>query len=180
MRLYSNLSQSVRTPSMRCVYEPDRGYARGSSSAAASAAQDSTMPKRSPRGGVSTTSDSELAVAGSDAAGRRSPHNHAQTVRNLKRSLRKAAAGARLIHAEGLDGKSGVDVAAAIGRKRIVEKMAEMQPASGRRLSDCLVDSLMKSMTRTPGVSDSRPQDASSWYADLPHWLRDQFSSTVS
>jgi predicted DNA-binding transcriptional regulator AlpA len=35
-----------------------------------------------------------LAVAGSDAAGRRSPHNHAQTVRNLKRSLRSAAAGA--------------------------------------------------------------------------------------
>ena len=27
-------------------------------------------------------------VAGSDAAGRKSPHNHAQTARNLKRSLR--------------------------------------------------------------------------------------------
>jgi hypothetical protein len=41
-----------------------------------------------------------LAVAGSDAAGRKNPHNHAQTARNLKRSLRNAAAGARLIQAE--------------------------------------------------------------------------------
>jgi hypothetical protein len=32
-----------------------------------------------------------LAVAGSDAAGRKSPHNHTQTVRNLRRSLRNAA-----------------------------------------------------------------------------------------
>jgi hypothetical protein len=37
-----------------------------------------------------------LALAGDQAAGRRSPHNHAQMVRNLKRSLRNAAAGARL------------------------------------------------------------------------------------
>jgi hypothetical protein len=44
-----------------------------------------------------------LAVAGSDAAGRKSPHNHAQTARNLRRSLRNAAAGARLIQAEGVD-----------------------------------------------------------------------------
>ena len=29
-----------------------------------------------------------LAVAGSDAAGRKNPHNHAQTVRNLKPDLR--------------------------------------------------------------------------------------------
>jgi hypothetical protein len=42
-----------------------------------------------------------LAVAGSDAAGRKSPHNHAQTARSLRRSLRNAAAGARLIQAEG-------------------------------------------------------------------------------
>jgi hypothetical protein len=41
-----------------------------------------------------------LAVAGSDAAGRRNPHNHPQTARNLRRSLRNAAAGARLIQAE--------------------------------------------------------------------------------
>jgi hypothetical protein len=42
-----------------------------------------------------------LAVVGSDAAGRKSPRNHAQTARNLIRSLRNAAAGARLIQAEG-------------------------------------------------------------------------------
>ena len=44
-----------------------------------------------------------LEVAGSDAAGRRNPHNHAQTARNLNRSLRNAAAGARLIQADGLE-----------------------------------------------------------------------------
>ena len=55
-----------------------------------------------------------LEVAGSDAAGRKSPHNHTQTARNLKRSLRNAAAGARLIQAEGLDSKSAADVAASL------------------------------------------------------------------
>jgi hypothetical protein len=55
-----------------------------------------------------------LAVAGSDAAGRKSPHNHAQTARNLKRSLRTAAAGARLIQAEGLDSKAAADVATSL------------------------------------------------------------------
>ena len=52
-----------------------------------------------------------LGVAGSDPAGRKSPHNHAQTVRNVRRSLKNAAAGARLIQAEGLDTKSAADVA---------------------------------------------------------------------
>ena len=55
-----------------------------------------------------------LAVAGSDAAGRKSPHNHAQTARSLRRSLRNAAAGARLIQAEGFDSESAADVAAAL------------------------------------------------------------------
>jgi hypothetical protein len=53
-----------------------------------------------------------LAVAGNDAAGR--PQNHAQTVRNLRRSLRNAAAGARLIQADGLDSKSAAEVAASL------------------------------------------------------------------
>jgi hypothetical protein len=53
-------------------------------------------------------------VAGSEAAGRKSPYNHAQTARNLRRSLRNAAAGARLIQADGLDNKSAADVAASI------------------------------------------------------------------
>ena len=52
-----------------------------------------------------------LAVAGSDAAGRKGPDNHAQTARNLRRSLRNAAAGARLIQSEGLDSKSAADLA---------------------------------------------------------------------
>jgi hypothetical protein len=55
-----------------------------------------------------------LGVAGSVAAGRKSPHNHAQTARNLKRSLRNAATGARLIQVEGLDSKSAADVAASL------------------------------------------------------------------
>jgi hypothetical protein len=55
-----------------------------------------------------------LAVWGSDAAGRKSPDNHAQTARNLKRSLRNAAAGARLIQVEGLDSKSAAEVAASL------------------------------------------------------------------
>jgi hypothetical protein len=42
-----------------------------------------------------------LAVAGSKAAGRKSLHNHAQTARNLRRSLRNAAAGARLSRCKG-------------------------------------------------------------------------------
>jgi hypothetical protein len=52
-----------------------------------------------------------LAVAGSDGAGRMSPDNHAQ---NFKRSLRNAAAGARLVQAEGLDSESAADVAASL------------------------------------------------------------------
>jgi hypothetical protein len=42
-----------------------------------------------------------LAVAGSDAAGRKNEHNHAQTACNLKRSLRNAAADTRLARQTG-------------------------------------------------------------------------------
>jgi hypothetical protein len=55
-----------------------------------------------------------LAVAGSDADGRKSSHNHAQTARNLGRTLRTAAAGARLIQAGGLDSKSPADLATSL------------------------------------------------------------------
>jgi hypothetical protein len=55
-----------------------------------------------------------LAVGGNDAAGRKSPDNHAQTARNLRRSLRNAAAGARLIQAEVLDSKAAAEVAASL------------------------------------------------------------------
>jgi len=46
------------------------------------------------------------------AAGR--APQHPQTDRNLRRSLRNAAAGARLIQAEGLDSRSAADVAASL------------------------------------------------------------------
>ena len=55
-----------------------------------------------------------LGLTGPDAAGRKNLHNHAQTVRNLRRSLRNAAAGARLIKADGLDSKSAADVSASL------------------------------------------------------------------
>jgi hypothetical protein len=55
-----------------------------------------------------------LAVAGSDAAGRKSPRNHAQSAQNLRRSLRNAAAGARLVQAEGLDSKSAAYLATSL------------------------------------------------------------------
>jgi hypothetical protein len=55
-----------------------------------------------------------MAVAGSEAAGRASPHNHAQTARNLRRSLQNAAAAARLIQEDGLDSQSAAKVAASL------------------------------------------------------------------
>ena len=73
-----------------------------------------------------------LAVAGSDGAGRKSPHNHAQTARNLRRSLRNAAAGARLIQAEGLDGKSAADVAASL--TDALEELHRLQRRLDRRI----------------------------------------------
>jgi transcriptional regulator with XRE-family HTH domain len=55
-----------------------------------------------------------LAVAGSAAVGRKSPHNHAQTARNLRRSLRNAAASVRLVQADGLDSESAADLAVSL------------------------------------------------------------------
>jgi hypothetical protein len=73
-----------------------------------------------------------LAIAGGDAAGRKSPHNHAQTARNLKRSLRNAAVGARLIQADGLDSKSGADVAASLADA--LEELHRLQRSLDRRI----------------------------------------------
>jgi lambda repressor-like predicted transcriptional regulator len=73
-----------------------------------------------------------LAVAGSDAAGRKSPHNHAQTARNLRRSLRNAAAGARLIQPEGLDKKSAADVAASLAHA--LEELHRLKRGLDRRI----------------------------------------------
>jgi hypothetical protein len=73
-----------------------------------------------------------LAVAGSDAAGRKSPHNHVQAARNLRRTLRNAAAGARLIEAEGLDSKSATDVAASLADA--LEELHRLRRSLDRRL----------------------------------------------
>jgi hypothetical protein len=73
-----------------------------------------------------------LAVAGSDGAGRKSPHNHAQTARNLKHSLRNAAAGARLIRAEGLDSESAADVAASLADA--LEELHRLERRLDRRI----------------------------------------------
>jgi hypothetical protein len=73
-----------------------------------------------------------LAVAGHDSAGRRSPHNHTQTARNLGRSLRNAAAGARLIQAEALDSKSAADIAASL--TDALEALHRLQRSLDRRI----------------------------------------------
>jgi hypothetical protein len=73
-----------------------------------------------------------LAVAGSDAAGRKSPNSHAQTARNLRRSLRNAASGARLIQADGLDSKSAADVAASLADA--LEELHRLQRSLDRRI----------------------------------------------
>jgi len=73
-----------------------------------------------------------LAVAGTDAAGRKSPHNHAQTTRNLKRNLRNAAAGARLIQADGLDSESAADVAASLADA--LEELHRLKRSLDRRI----------------------------------------------
>jgi hypothetical protein len=73
-----------------------------------------------------------LAVAGSDAAGRKSPDNHTQTARNLKRALGNAAAGARVIQAEGLDSVSAADLAASLDDA--LEELHRLQRSLDRRI----------------------------------------------
>ena len=73
-----------------------------------------------------------LAVAGGDPAGRKSPDNHAQTVRNLRRYLRNAAAGARLIQVEGLDSESAADVAASLADA--LDELHRLQGSLDRRV----------------------------------------------
>ena len=74
-----------------------------------------------------------LEVAGSQAAGRDSPHNHAQAVRNLRRTLRNAAAGARLIQADGLDNKSAAELAA--GLTDTLAELHRLERRLNRRLN---------------------------------------------
>ena len=72
-----------------------------------------------------------LAVAGNEAADRKSPDNHAQTVRNLRRTLRNAAVGARLIQADYLDNKSAADLAASLADA--LEQLQRLQRSLDRR-----------------------------------------------
>jgi hypothetical protein len=73
-----------------------------------------------------------LAVAGSDASGRKSPDNHAQTVRNLKRILRNAAIGARLLQADGLDSKSAAEMAVSLADA--LDELHRLQRGLDRRI----------------------------------------------
>jgi len=73
-----------------------------------------------------------LSVGGSDAAGRKTPHNHAQTARNLKRSLRYAAAGARLIQVDGLDSKSAAEVTGSLADA--LEELHRLKRSLDRRI----------------------------------------------
>jgi hypothetical protein len=57
------------------------------------------------------------------------PH---QTARNLRRSLRNAAAGAWLIQAEGLDRKSAADLAASLADA--LEELHRLQRSLNRRI----------------------------------------------
>ena len=86
-----------------------------------------------------------LGVAGSHAAGRKTPHNHAQAVRNLRRSLRNAAGGARLIQADGLDNKSAAELEA-----RLADTLSELH-----RLERRLIRRLNRQAEHRPGMSPS-------------------------
>jgi DNA-binding NarL/FixJ family response regulator len=95
-----------------------------------------------------------LAVAGSDAARRQSPHNHAQIARNLMRTLRNAVAGARLIQAEGLDSKSAADLASSLS-----DALAELQRLE-RRLDRRIRRNQSETHSRSPQQpNDDRTQD---------------------
>lgn len=96
-----------------------------------------------------------LEVAGSEAAGRKSPHNHTQTARNLKRSLENAAAGARLIQAEGLDTRSAADVAASLADA--LEELHRLQRSLDRRIR------------RDQGVREGPPVSSSISHPDHDH-----------
>jgi hypothetical protein len=62
----------------------------------------------------------------------KSPHNHAQTARNLRRSLPNAAAGARLIQVDWLDSQSAADVAASLADA--LEELHRLQRSLDRRI----------------------------------------------
>ena len=73
-----------------------------------------------------------LAVAGREAAERKSPHNHAQTAQNLLAFLPNAAAGARLVQTAGLESKSAADVATC--RAAALDELHRLQRSLDRRI----------------------------------------------
>ena len=81
---------------------------------------------------ISVEAPTRLGTAGNEAAGRKSPDNHAQTARNLKRSLRNAAAGARLIQAEVLEIVSAAGLAASLAIA--LEKLYRLRRRLNRRI----------------------------------------------
>jgi hypothetical protein len=95
-----------------------------------------------------------LGVAGSDAAGRKSPHNHGQAVRNLRRSLRNAAGGARLVQADGLDSKSAAELAAGLA-----DTLAELHRLE-RRLNRRLNRDAERRSGISPGAVDPEATQA--------------------
>jgi hypothetical protein len=95
-----------------------------------------------------------LGVAGSDAAGRKNEHNHAQTARNLRRSLRNAAAGARLIQADGLDSESAADLAASL--VEALEELHRLQRSLDRRIRQTGAANILHS--QPVKASDLRPK----------------------
>jgi hypothetical protein len=99
-----------------------------------------------------------LGVAGREAAGRKSPHNHAQTAQNLRCSLRNAATGARLIEAEVLDSKSATDVASSLADA--LEELQRLQRRLDRRI-------------RRDQEGSEEPDLVPSGKAPLGHPLRD-------
>jgi hypothetical protein len=103
-----------------------------------------------------------LGVAGSDAAGRRSPHNHAQTARNLRRSLRNAAAGARLVQVDGLDSESAADVTASLADA--IEELHRLERSLDRRIRRDLgrrAGAVSEAPWRTPGVPNAESEKKS-------------------
>jgi hypothetical protein len=84
-----------------------------------------------------------LGVAGTHAAGRKTPHNHAQAVRNLRRTLRNAAGAARLIQSDGLGNKSAAELAAGLA-----DTLAELH-----RLERRLKRRFKRDAEHRPGIS---------------------------
>jgi hypothetical protein len=60
-------------------------------------------------------------------------------------------------------------------RSRVVTEVA----ARGRDLAVVVVDSLTESMATVPGMDDNNALDVTTWGAELPGWLADQFGAAV-